>query len=88
METVMLQFKHQGSAPSVEEVCHLFDIKTDEIDMQFGVIATDPTEGLYTVLVDVKAKERIQTVLDSRQKDPAEGIFANPRIEPFDTPEQ
>lgn len=88
METVMLQFKHQGSAPSVDEVRRLFDLEADEIDTQFGIIATDPTEGLYTVLVAAKASERIETMLATRPRDPAEGIFANPRIEPFGLPEK
>jgi hypothetical protein len=89
METVMLQFKHQGSAPpSVDEVRRLFDLEADEIDTPFGVIATDPAEGIYTVLVAAKASKRIEAVLANRVRDPAEGIFANPRIEPFGPPEK
>jgi hypothetical protein len=84
----MLQFKHKGPAPSADEVRRLFHLEADEIDAQFGIIATDPTEGLYTVLVDAKAKKRIETMLETRPRDPAEGIFANPRIEPFGTPEK
>jgi len=88
MQTVMLQFKHQGSAPSIEEVSRLFNLNTDEIDLQFGVIATDPPKGIYAVLVDAKASERIKAVIATRPRDPAEGIFANPRIEPFGPPEE
>ena len=88
MQTVMLQFKHQGSAPSVDEVRRMFDLNTDEIDTQFGVIATDPTEGIYTVLVAAKVSKRVEAVLATRPRDPAEGIFANPRIEPFGPPEK
>ena len=88
METVMLQFKHQGSVPSVDEVRRLFGLEADEINTQFGVIATDPTEGVYTVLVATKASKRVETVLDSRPRDPAEGVFSNPRIEPFGPPEK
>ncbi len=88
MQTVMLQFKHQGSAPSVDEVRRLFNLEADEIDTQFGVVATDPTEGLYTVLVAATASKRIEAVLNTRTRDAAEGIFANPRIEPFGTPKE
>lgn len=88
METVMLQFKHPGSAPSLDEVRRLFKLEPDEIDAQFGVVATDPSQGLYTVLVAAKARKRVEAVLDARPRDPAEGIFANPRIEPFGPPEQ
>jgi hypothetical protein len=86
MQTLMLQFKCQGSAPSVDEVCRLFNLAVDEIDPQFGVIATDPAEGVYTVLVATEARERVEAVLATRPSDPAEGVFANPRIEPFGPP--
>ena len=88
MQSVMFQFKHQGLAPSLGDVCRLFNIKSDEIDAEFGVIATDPNNGIYTVLIDAKASERVESVLATRPKDPAEGIFSNPRIEPFGPPEE
>jgi hypothetical protein len=84
----MLQFKHEGKIPSIDEVRGLFNLETDEIDKQFGVIATDPIEGLYTVLIVAKASERVQAVLATRPVEPSEGIFANPRIEPFGPPEK
>ncbi len=86
METVMLQFRHQGLAPSLDEVRRLFDLGPGEVDAQFGVIATDPAAGIYTVLVASAATKRVEAVLATRSRDPAEGIFANPRIEPFGPP--
>jgi len=88
MQTLLLQFKHHGSVPSVDEVCRMFNLDVNEIDPQFGVIATNPTEDIYTVLVAVKASERVKNVLATRPNNPAEGIFANPRIEPFGLPEK
>ena len=88
METMMLQFKHKGPAPSVEDVRRIFKLEPEDIDREFGVIATDPAEGLYTALVATKAAQHIKTVLASRPRDPAEGLFANPRIEPFGPPQQ
>jgi hypothetical protein len=88
MQNVMLQFKHQGPAPFIDEVRRLFNLQVNEIDTQFGVIPTDPAEGIYTVLVAAKASERVKAVLASRPRNPAEGIFANPRIEPFGPPEK
>jgi hypothetical protein len=72
----------------VADVARLFNLKTDEIDPDFGVIATDPAEGLYTVLIDARASKRVEAVLATRPCDAAEGIFANPRIEPLDPPEK
>ncbi len=84
----MLQFKHPGEAPSLDEVRGLFGLGADEIDAQFDVIATDPAGGLYTVLVAVSARGRIESVLAARPRDPAEGLFANPRIEPISPPKR
>ena len=86
MQSVMLQFKHQGSAPSIDEVRRMFDLRKGEIDDQFGVIATDPAEGIYTVLIAAHATPRAEAKLACRPRDPAEGIFANPPIEPFSPP--
>jgi hypothetical protein len=85
---VMLQFLHQGSEPSLDNVRRLFNLSADEVDTEFGVIATDPFEGLYTVLVEAHASDRIEAVLATRTKNPAEGIFSNPRIEPTGPPEE
>ncbi|WP_296679183.1 hypothetical protein [Novosphingobium sp.] len=87
METAMLQFRHAGSAPSMDEVCRLFSLAPDELDRQFGVIATDPADGLYTVLIDARAAPRVSAALAARPAHPAEGLFANPPIEPFDLPD-
>lgn len=86
MQTMMLQFKHPGPPPTIDDVRQLFNLAASEIDSQFGVLPTDPSEGLYTVLVDVRASERIKAVLATRPHDPAEGLFANPRVEPFGSP--
>ncbi len=86
MQTVMLQFKHPGAPPTIDDIRRLFNLTIEEIDTQFGVLPTDPSEGLYVVLVDVRASERIKAVLATRSPNPAEGLFANPRIEPFGPP--
>jgi hypothetical protein len=88
MDTQLLQFKHPGPAPTIDEVCKLFGLKSEEIDREFGVIATDPKEGLYTVLIDAKATQQVESVIEKRPRHPAEGIFANPKIEPFGPPEK
>ena len=88
MQFAMLQVIHKGSPPSLDEVRQLFNLKPEEIDKQFGVIATDPMEGVYVVMVDIKARARVDAALATRALDPAEGFFANPPIEPFGPPEE
>ncbi|WP_086618962.1 hypothetical protein [Erythrobacter tepidarius] len=87
MDTVMLQFRHRGMAPGLDEVAALFGLAPGEIDATFGVIATDPAEGLYTVRIDVRGADRVRAALAQRPADPAEGLFANPPIAPFGPPE-
>ena len=88
MQTVMLQFKHQGSAPSIDEVRRIFNLDVDEIDTQFGVRADRCAEGIYTVLVAAEARKGIDAVLATRPCDPLEGIFADVRIAPFGPPKE
>lgn len=87
MKTLLVQFKHAGPPPSLEEVRNLFGLGAQEIDTSFGVVATDPAAGLYTVMVDSEAGDRVKTALAGRPPDPAEGVFSNPTIEPFGPPE-
>ena len=86
MGTVMLQFKHAGRVPTIDDVCGMFQLSPHELDAKFGVLSTDPMEGLYAVLIDDAARSRVEAALAKRPPDPAEGIFANPTIEPFGPP--
>jgi len=86
VQTVMVQFKHDGPPPTVDEVRRLFNLSDGEVDDQFGVIAIDPDEHIYAALVSADASERVESALASRSRDPAEGIFSNPKIEPFGPP--
>jgi len=85
---VLLQFRHSGSVPTVEDVCRLFNLHAWEIDPDFAVIATDARDQLYTVRIDARAAKRVQTVLATRRPDEAEGVFGDPRIEPFGPPQR
>lgn len=87
METVMVQFEQTGPPPSLEQVRDLLGLQPGEIDTQFGVIATDPEQGLYAVLIAAAARKRVESVLADRSHSSAEGIFSNPQIEPFGPPE-
>ena len=67
---------------SLPEVRRLLGLGTDEVDPAFGVVNISPAEHLYTILVDEAAAERIAGA-------PAvEGVFGNPRIEPYGPPEE
>jgi len=87
MDTVMLQFRHPGEPPTLDEVRRLFALLPDEIDSGFGVIATDPAASLYVVLVPTRVEARVRAVLATRPPDPAEALFANPKIDVFAPPQ-
>ncbi len=88
METVILQFRQRGSTPSLEDVQRRFNLKPGEVDQQYGVVVLDAAESLYTVLISASAQKQVGNALSKSPKDSAEGIFANPRIEPFGPPEK
>lgn len=66
----------------------MFNLDISELDTQFGVIPTDPAQGLYTIRIDAKASVQVEKALASRPPDPAEGIFSNPQIDTFGTSEE
>jgi hypothetical protein len=78
----MLQFRHPGEPPSIDEVAGRFNLRPEEIDRNYGVVASDPVDGLYVVLVDPAAQARIDAALAAQPADPATGVFSNPRVEP------
>lgn len=86
MSKVLFQFRHPGPAPSVDSVCEEYGFERDELDLDFGVIQVDSAESLYTVLVDEKAKDRLEPTLRSDASNQSIGFYANPRIEPFGPP--
>lgn len=89
--SLLFQFRHKGaSAPSLSEVAQNFRFQDDELDTEYGVVkvADDEQAGtLYSVLVEEKARARLEAEIRESHPDPAVGFFVNPRIEPFGPPE-
>lgn len=79
----MLQFHHTGAAPTLADVARLFDLAPSDLDVDFGVINTDPAAALFTVLVADHAVPAARRALSARTPHPAEAIFSNPRVEPL-----
>lgn len=68
--------------PSLQAVRDKFGLAPEEIDEQFGVVAIDPDDHLYCVLLEEVAVLRIHGG-DPTAAVLVEGPFANPAIEPF-----
>ena len=76
MATVMITLRLEPEQASLEEVRRLLGLAEDEVDHHFGVVNINPSEHLYTILVDEHAAERVKGA------GPVRGVFSNPKIEP------
>jgi hypothetical protein len=81
MARVMVTLRLAPGQATLEEVRQLLGLAPAEVDPAFGVVSISPAEHLYTILVDEVAAHRIADA------EPVEGVYANPRIEPFGPPE-
>ena len=81
MARVMVTLRLDPEQATLEEVRRLLGLAADEVDPAFGVVNISPAEHLYTILVDEAAAARVGDA------DQVEGVFSNPRIEPYGPPE-
>ncbi len=79
----LLQFHHPEGAPELAEVLASFGLDLADVDAEFGVVATDPSAGLFVVRVADRALDRVRAALARRPRHPAEGLFGDPRVEPL-----
>ncbi len=78
----MLQFRHPGDAPTLDEVRARFGLRVEDVDVDYGVVATDPRDFLYVIRVGERAVEKLRTALAAHPGDDAEGLFGDARVEP------
>ena len=88
MDGVMIQLSLPGGEPTLAEAAAVLGLNPDELDPDFGVIATDPEQGLYTIRVQSNVVARARAALEARGVGGAEGIFSDPRIAPFGPPNE
>jgi hypothetical protein len=81
MAGVMVTLRLAPEQATLEEVRRLLGLAADEVDPAFGVVNISPAEHLYTILVDEAAAGRVADA------ELVEGVYGNPRIEPFGPPE-
>jgi hypothetical protein len=81
MTKVMVTLKLDPKQASLAQVRRLLGLAADEVDRGFGVVNISPREHLYTILVEEAAAARV------RDAAPVQGVYANPRIEPFGPPQ-
>jgi hypothetical protein len=81
MAKVMVTLRLEPEQATLPKVRRLLGLAPEEVDPGFGVVNISPAEHLYTILVEDSAAAR---VADATQ---VEGVFSNPRIEPYGPPE-
>ena len=86
MGKVMIQLCFPSGHPSVAEAAQSLGLAPEDLDPEFGVIATDPVRNLYAIRVPEEAAARAAGKLGERSGG-AEGIFSDPKIAPFGPPE-
>lgn len=82
MAGVMVTLRLSPEHATLDEVRRLLGLTAEEVDPAFGVVNISPAEHLYTILVDETAAARVG------DSDLVEGVYGNPRIEPFGPPEE
>jgi hypothetical protein len=91
-ETLIFQFRHRRpEEPTLAEVMAAYGLEAEDVDASYGVVkvADDGEGALYSILVTVAARAKVEARLATEgARDPAVGLFANPRIETFGPPEQ
>jgi hypothetical protein len=82
MAGVMVTLRLEPEQANLDAVRQLLGLTAEEVDPAFGVVNISPAEHLYTILVDEAAAHRVADA------EPVEGVYGNPRIEPFGPPEE
>lgn len=76
--SVMVTLKLESDEATLEAVTKRLGLAPEEVDPDFGVVAVDPARGLYVILVEATVAASLADA------EVVEGVFANPRIQPFD----
>jgi hypothetical protein len=82
MGKLMLTLTLDPAEATVEGVRRKLGLDEEALDSDFGVVAVDPDNHRYAVMVDDEVAARVAGTRG------VEGPFANPRIEPFGPPSE
>ena len=80
----MMTISCPEAKPGIERVAEILGVGTEAVDRSFGVVAFDPSRGLYAVQVRADAIER----REGSGSDSCDGPYANPRIDGFGPPDR
>jgi hypothetical protein len=67
---------------TLQDVLRQFDLTPEQVDHEYGLVAVNPAEGTFALLVTEEAAARITGTSGAR------GPYADPRIEPYGPPQR
>jgi hypothetical protein len=82
MAKLLFTLTRKPSEASLDSVKRDLDLGDEEIDSEYGLVAIEPEQDRYAILVEVSESSRLAELPG------VEGPFANPRIEPFGPPQR
>ena len=82
MRTIMLTIRTKGERPTLDLLRARYGLTEEEIDTSFGIVAIDPEEDMFTILI----LERVASKVQSDSEWDVKGPYSNPQIEPFGPP--
>lgn len=91
---LLVQFRHRGrTQPTLEDAALRLGVELEQVDPDYGLvkIADEPAGPLYVCQIQSANRDEVERALSAarpgEERDPAEGVFANPPISPFGPPQ-
>jgi len=81
MAKEMLTLQLRPGEATLSSVCRKLNLRSEDVDHEFGVVNIDPQKNLYAILVEPAAAQKASA------EPGVAGPFSNPRIETFGPPE-
>lgn len=81
-DKALLTVRSNDGPPTLESAARQLGVSVDAVDVEFGVVAIDPKQGLYSVQIDAA-----QLPPEPSPELPYRGPYSTPRIEHFGPPE-